>query len=145
MIVGFTGTRVGMTTAQRKVIHKILSEDVREAHHGDCVGSDEEFHELCVDLDMQDIDITIVIHPPNEQRLRAHCLTGMNVRILPPKPFLERNHDIVDACILLVAAPKESCEPTPGRGQGTWSTVRYARKRKVLINVVWPDGHVTEE
>ena len=56
-IVGFTGTRQGMTDDQKCALRKLLSEIARNGsfpllfHHGDCVGSDEEAHEIAVGLD----------------------------------------------------------------------------------------------
>jgi len=133
VILGFTGTRRGMTMFQKTAISQMLA-DVRvmEAHHGDCVGADEEFHYLCFVR-----NIPIVIHPPEDPKLRAFCPNAY--RIEPPRPYIERNHIIVNSVGLMVAAPKEDYEPMAGRGQGTWSTVRYARQVGRLLRIVWPE------
>jgi hypothetical protein len=55
------------------------------------------------------------------------------------KPYIARNHDIVDETQRTVGCPKELDEPVPAPGQGTWSTIRYARKRSKLLEVIWPD------
>ena len=131
MIIGFTGTRIGMTKLQQsKVMKLIVGAD--EAHHGDCIGADEQFHLLCFTA-----DVPVVLHPPEDEKLRAFCPGAK--RIEPPRPYLMRDRIIVDMCDLLVAAPKEDEEPEPGRGQGTWSTVRYARRSGKLFRVVWPE------
>jgi hypothetical protein len=50
--IGFTGTRYGMTPDQRSAIARLIAETAGPepffAHHGDCIGADAEFHELCL-------------------------------------------------------------------------------------------------
>ena len=134
MIVGFTGTRRGMTNQQIIAIQQFFKDHVvHEGHHGDCIGADEEFHEIC-----QDYGVDVVLHPPDDDRLRAFCVGAM--RVEEPRPYLERNHIIVDTCNVLLATPYEVVEPALARGQGTWSTVRYARRSKKTFRVVWPEG-----
>jgi hypothetical protein len=132
MIIGFTGSRKGMTGDQSVVVARLLLK-ATEAHHGDCIGADEQFHDLCLAL-----EIPIVIHPPEDDTYRAFCEGA--IRVEPPRPFLVRNKDIVNSSELLVATPKEDYEPDVARGQGTWSTVRYARRSSKDFRVVWPEG-----
>jgi hypothetical protein len=28
---------------------------------------------------------------------------------------------------------------------GTWTTIRYTRKMKIPLSIVWPDGYITHE
>jgi hypothetical protein len=58
------------------------------------------------------------------------------------KPYLSRNKDIVLETELLIATPGEEEEQIRS---GTWSTVRYARSLKRMINIVLPDGRVIAE
>jgi hypothetical protein len=125
--IGFTGTRMGMTQKQKELLKTVLLKyrdpnEVNEFHHGDCIGSDEEAHEIAYAL-----GFWIVTHPPKDPKARAfqigHCEK-------PPKPYIERDHDIVDACDWLVAAPKAMKEVLRS---GTWATVRYARKQGKTI------------
>jgi len=45
MRVGFTGTSQGMTRPQQEAVAALLLDPVpNEAHHGNCVGADAEFH-----------------------------------------------------------------------------------------------------
>jgi hypothetical protein len=129
--VGFTGTRQGMTEVQCRHTAALLA-GATEAHHGDCVGADEQFHELCLGL-----GVPVVLHPPIDDRLRAFCLSATHT--LEARPYLERNRDIVNICDLLIAAPKEADEPDPARGQGTWSTIRYARRVGRQMRLLWPE------
>jgi hypothetical protein len=99
MIVGFTGTRRGMTTAQKDYLRAVLAAGgVEEFHHGDCVGADEEAHAIA-----RALHIPIIIHPPILKHLRAWCEGAKLVhRVLP---YLHRNHALVNSCALLYAAP----------------------------------------
>ena len=130
-MVGFTGTRQGLTRDQRQALMELL-EGAIEAHHGDCIGADAEFHQLALLA-----GVPIVIHPPEDNKQRAFCV-GENVTMRRPKPYLVRNRDIVLAATIVAATPKESVEPKPGRGQGTWSTIRFARKIGRELRVIWP-------
>jgi len=158
-IIGFTGTRDALGSAQAESLatvlavlsdrHGGLSAAARrvvfddwqlgdtvacptEVHHGDCVGADETFHNLA-----RRFGFRVVIHPPQDPRWRA-CCDGDD--ILDERPYLQRNHDIVDACDVLVACPKQSREVLRS---GTWATVRYASKRQKHIILVLPDGTLT--
>lgn len=117
--VGFTGTAEGMSDTQKAQFKKTLASlPVTEFHHGDCVGADAEANGIACEL-----DINIIIHPPENGYKRAYC-SGAS-EILPAKPYLERNHDIVDAVDVLFVAPKTNEEQ---RRSGTWATYRYAKK-----------------
>jgi hypothetical protein len=147
VIVGITATREGMTPPQRRWIQTFLEEHCTEelieagmveGHHGDCIGGDVQFDEIC-----HEMGIPVVIHPPIDARLRAWCKGA--VRVEKAKPYLERNKDIVRACTVLLGAPKESREPSPARGQGTWSTIRYARQRAKQHFTIMPDGTIQDD
>lgn len=43
--IGFTGTQRGMTGVQIRVVMQLLiSLAATDVHHGDCIGSDDDFH-----------------------------------------------------------------------------------------------------
>lgn len=129
--IGFTGTRQGMTGEQREVVRRVLL-TASEAHHGDCVGADADFHELA-----SAGGIETTAHPPEDDKLRAFCRAD---RITDAKSYLERNKDIVDAVDVLVACPKEAKEPRVKRGSGTWQAIGYAKRTGRRTLIVWPDG-----
>jgi hypothetical protein len=84
--------------------------------------------------------IRIVIHPPTDPKKRAFCKGAAEIR--EPKPYLDRNHDIVDeGSGLLIAAPFQEEEILRS---GTWATVRYAWKigRALDVFVIRPGGWV---
>lgn len=141
MIIGFTGTRHGMTKSQNDQVKLLVAElaappsRCREAHHGDCIGADEEFHAIARRV----VGIRIVAHPGNVPAMRAFCRAD---EVRDPKPFMDRNHDIVTACHVLLATPHEMHEQPRG---GTWSTIRMARAERKPVTIVWPDGWIAKE
>jgi hypothetical protein len=139
--VGFTGTRQGMTDKQKTTLHKILVsnnniKNVDVLHHGDCKGADADAHYECWKL-----AISIILHPPDNPKHRNYCDTGpyedMVKEINPTKPYLTRNHDIVDETDYLIACPDGYKEELRS---GTWATIRYAKKQHVLVYIIYPDG-----
>jgi len=134
MQIGFTGTREGMTIAQLAALTEMLRGSNATLHHGDCVGADAEAHDIA-----DAVGLTIVIHPPDNLELRAFKLGRY---IWGPLPYLERNREIVRCADYLIAAPAEDTEQARG---GTWHAVRYARKRRKSIVIIWPNGVVRRE
>lgn len=144
MKIGMTGSRDGITDqACNAFIACIKLTQISEAHHGelhsnsrcrssdneDCIGADALFHNI-----MQSLNIPIVIHPPDIDTLRAYCIGG---QVLPKKPYLSRNQDIVNSSDLLVAFPSTKEEVVRS---GTWSTIRYAQKINKPVVIFYPDG-----
>jgi len=137
MILGFTGTSHGMAPRQRKTVHQLLY-DVNTIHLGDCVGADAEAYAEAVML-----GIKVVGHPPSDGKKRAFCDYDEE---WAPQPYLIRNRDIVGAGIDgLIAAPKDYVQPANLRGQGTWSTIGYARLVGRHIWIVFPNGTIKED
>jgi hypothetical protein len=125
--VGFTGTRYGMNSIQAKIFAEFIgSLPLTEFHHGDCLGADHQAHDIVRHVHPAAM---IVGHPPIAKTGRAYCKFDLEFEA---KPYIERNHEIVDSTQFLVATPKEVQEKLRS---GTWSTVRYADKlgRKMLI------------
>ena len=138
MKVGFTGTQTGITPPQFDLLVEVLQElhEVTEAHHGDCIGADSEFS---VTVDAIFGIGKIHCHPPDKDKKRAFCRVDKMYGILP---YLVRNRNIVNATDILIACPKG---PERKRGSGTWQTIRYARKQKGVVVILWPDGKYTYE
>ncbi len=101
-------------------------------HHGDCIIADNVAHRIAKALSWR-----VEIHPPDNPTKRAFCKHADLIH--PEKPYLERNRDIVDASEALIATPAENAELARS---GTWSTVRYARKKAIPVYIVFPDGSV---
>jgi hypothetical protein len=140
MIVGFTGTRNGLTDAQRTALNAVLTVlfdlcgPSGELRHGDAVGADSEAHAIA-----RKIGLRIVIHPPTSGTFRAFCPGDL---VLTPTPYPNGNKHIVDAAEVLIACPPGQVEETRS---GTWSTVRYCRKQGKPVYLVLPDGSVQVE
>ena len=105
MIVGFTGTRKGMSRRQQEqfaLVVERFSDPWEEFHHGDARGADSDAVRIVRSIDP---DLAIVAHPAG------------------PDP-LARNREIVQLSDILIAAPETNKETLRS---GTWATVRYAR------------------
>lgn len=142
MRVGFTGTRQGTTCEQHKALadwFKANAAEVEEFHHGCCLGADAEAAEVATSFGRP----VVHGHPSNSGSwTNRAALYDADVKY-PKKPPLDRNKDIVDACDLLLACPKDDDE---GRVLGgTGHTIRYARKQRKPVIIFWPDGRVTDD
>lgn len=136
IVLGFTGTQRGMNFLQQKAFRRFV-EEIKPSvfHHGDCIGADEEAHDIVAECGVKNV----VIHPPEVAAKRAFChkkKREVEVEVLDEFAYLERNRHIVDDSDLLVAVPKANVEE---QRSGTWSTVRYARKSGKPVFIIWPE------
>lgn len=148
--IGFTGTRNGMTQAQKDSLFGIIDYfgcfkgTVTEIHHGDCVGADEEF-DNAVTGTLKPGTVTRVIHPPVDTEHQARCAekdssTFYKETILSvPQTHLKRNRNVVEASDILIATPEQDSDPGWG---GTWYTYNYARKHDKPTYLIQPSGNV---
>lgn len=126
-----TGNRVGLTNEARATFMRFITTIiVDEAHHGDCIGADKEFHDICLAR-----KIPVVVHPPTDNKARANCSGALLV--LPTKKYIERNKDIVNNTDILVAFPPTQDEILRS---GTWTTIRYAKKVGKPLYIIYPNG-----
>ena len=129
MRVGFTGTRRGMTDRQWSAVNEIMWNYLpAEFHHGDCWGADSQAHAIARQMG----EVRIICHPPKDMSFRAYC---QGYEICPPRPYIERNHAIVDAVDWMIATPETAEEVLRS---GTWATIRYARERGKNVRVIDP-------
>jgi len=147
MKVGFTGSRHGMTEQQQEEFAKMirtLLENMTEFHHGDCVGADQEAHNTVV-FNSSLFDrppVMMCLHPgPDDSPYRAWCTGGL-IKQAMPKPYLDRNRDIVESVDFMIATPNSMEERKRG---GTWYTIRYSKERKVDLCIIFPDGTLEGE
>ena len=132
--LGMTGTRDGMTKEAKVSFCKFLEgQEITEGHHGDCKGADTDFHS-----ELEKRKIRIVVHPPTNSKARSFC---KGAKICKPKPYLVRNCTIVEATEMLVAFPPTKKEILRS---GTWSTIRYAKKKRRKIIIFHKEGSVEE-
>lgn len=135
MILGFTGTQHGMTQRQQDTVRYLFHElPLHVLHHGVCVGADAEAHRIALRL-----SALIVGHSPTDAKKMA-VLKGFD-QLHEPQPYLRRNKSIVShGRDGLIAAPFDDIEPRSLRGQGTWTTIGYARKAGRRVWIVHRDG-----
>lgn len=131
-----TGNRDGISKKAMRKFRKLMdnSQNIEEGHHGDCMGADTDFHHELVER-----GIKIVIHPPDIDTYRSFN-KGTETR--KPKYYIDRNHDIVDETDILIGFPLTEQEQLRS---GTWATIRYARKMKKRIYIIYPNGKVKQE
>lgn len=141
MKIGFTGSKNGMTEKQKEVVAKleVFTGARIEVHHGDCIGSDADFHNIIRGISPK---IMIITHPgfpakdPKDLSLRAYCRSD---NATAAKSFFVRNRDIVDVTELLIATPASKKETG-----GTWFTINYSRQLNKKRIIIYPDGSLGE-
>lgn len=144
-VIGFTGTRNGMTQQQRNLIITLIKVARMKAKHlvvglhGDCVGADADFDELC-----KKAGIETWSRPCNYPNMRAYTKSKQIAEVTNP---MARNREIVKQCSVLLACPPTEEELEKG---GTWKTIRMGRKRQrrdkdLNIYIVYPKGAMSAE
>lgn len=135
MQVGITGTRGGLPQAQREKLRQMLIDfDVKVLHQGDCIGVDAEAGAMAKEL-----GILVVSHPPLNPKYRAFAPFDVEHR---PADYLIRNEHIVNAAQLLIGVPRNKHEVLRS---GTWACIRYARRVRKPIHIIYPDGNIEVE
>lgn len=137
--LGFTGTSKGMTPEQKTRVRDLLTQyrvlGAEEFHHGLCIGADEEAAIIAKSLGYR-----IIAHPGYNPKNPASTLFRSdfsdNDEVREAKPFIKRDHDIVNETNSLIAAPLAWEEEIRS---GTWTTVRYAEKKKKHRDMVYPE------
>jgi hypothetical protein len=134
---GFTGSSEATTLVQLMSFREFVpASGMTKFRHGDCIMADHAAHEIVRRVLP---NVPIHGHPPSRDVKRAFCDTDEQSK---PKPYLDRNRDIVFECDELLAMPKDMTEQERG---GTWYTIRQARLARKPITIFWPDGSVTRE
>jgi hypothetical protein len=135
--VGFTGTHHGMDEVQKRELEEklkqLFDDGFNEFHFGLCIGADEQAAVIAKMLGFR-----VVAHPglasnPTNLMYRSDWIGSDEVR--DPKPFIGRDHDIVDETEEMVATPVSEDEEVRS---GTWTTVRYARTQDRKVTVLNP-------
>lgn len=133
MIIGFTGTRHGMSERQRAEFEKlIIKYRPTEFRHGDCIGADDQAATMVYRL-AAEINFTceIVGHAPVDEAHRAFNKYTYVWRA--PKRHFARNRDIVAESEILIAAP---ITDVPQMFGGTWYTIGQGKKKGMKIHIL---------
>lgn len=142
MKLGFTGTRENVTDAQVALFVQLVTAAFpTELHNGCCVGADDFATLKITSMNMERIlegksQCKIIGHPPTKSNFLSKRSLGYYDELRPELPYLVRNRNIVDETEALIAMPND----VEVLRSGTWSTVRYARKLKRPIFIIYPDG-----
>ena len=138
MNVGFTGTRQGMSEAQRGALVQFLRAwHVTLFIHGDCIGSDEQ-----ADAVARELNLHRRLRPGSFEKFRAHSERfGGFFEIMPAEHPLARNVKIVRESNILLATP---AGPETQRS-GTWMTIRQARSDRKHVVLIFPSGQIRHE
>lgn len=122
IVVGFTGTRSGMTDIQKEKVEEILVKDKPNyVIHGGCIGADEDFHHI-----VKKLGIYIKVRPGHSAKdgdTSFHFDYSDADEVGESKSYFQRNRDIVIECDLLIGAPYNKVETG-----GTWYTINYAKQ-----------------
>ena len=132
--IGFTGNRNGLSFEQKEQIKLILDNYTNIiVSHGDCVGADADFHDLCINYRETYPDKSLMIHifPPSDPKQRAFKKGDV---LMGEKPYLVRNSDIIKHSSILIGCPID--KNTETLRSGTWSTIRKARKQNLLLYIL---------
>jgi hypothetical protein len=145
MHIGFTGTQDGLQVSQYQALRELVRGFVSimappsvVAHHGDCVGADATFDEIC-----RRLGVRRHAHPGCDRSgvspKRAYCQAET---VEEPMWYIDRNHVIVGLVLTLVACPGGYTEE---ERSGTWATIRHARRLRRTVTLVYPDGRIDVE
>lgn len=132
--IGFTGNRHGLSEEQKQAIISILHKYKNIiVSHGDCLGSDTDFHNLCVYHREQYPEKRVDIHifPPDNSKLRGFNEGDL---IMKENSYLGRNLQIIKYSSFLIACPVDKNKEE--LRSGTWSTIRQAQKRNVPVYIL---------
>lgn len=152
MILAVTGTRQGMSHAQRDKFYRMYEDGLSKNKlfiHGGCVGVDTDAHDLvcCASYPNWRIEV----YPSNIFKTWGKDwdgnLTGCKVH--PCKGALARNEIMMERADVIVGMPKGMIEE---RQSGTWHALRCARRLQTrpfkitkTILIIWPNGTVTKD
>lgn len=135
--IGFTGSRNGMTDAQKELLTEVLATNGMTSFvHGGATGADTEAHDIA-----SWVPITVMPGCDKNGVPRNPREWG-DADVEKALPFLVRNLRIINDSDMMVACPDSMMEI--GRS-GTWSTIRQTRKKRVPLVIIFPDGTIETE
>jgi hypothetical protein len=138
LVLGMTATRGALSDNQVKWMRTQIKQ-AAELHLGACVGGDEAGFDAAVPCPW----IAIVVHPPTNERLmmpRWKWSLRERIYVMPAKPYLVRNRDIVAAAHRMIALPDGPQRPR----SGTWTTIGYAEQAGKRVTICYPDGVIDD-
>jgi len=134
MQLWFVGSREGMTVQQKETVKEFVFEHryiLQTIRHGDEIGSEQEFHHICYNLDLMD---KIIIHPLNNRKHRALCKAPT---ILPPTSYEIRRQNMANNSTFLLAVVNNYKE---NLRSSCWSLVKLAKDKFMPVLIIFPNG-----
>lgn len=146
--IAVTATRRGLTSPQRECAKLNLAFHLDQSivfRHGMCSGGDTELHHIARDLGITAANgHRIEGHPGHSRNGASPFFTSTDVDLMhEPLEYLARDDIMVDLCHVLWGFPG-TVKPVQ-RGSGTWYTIRYARKIRKPLLIVYPNGSMRWE
>jgi len=145
MRLGVTATKSGMNPLQVPLAKQILSRrSITTLCHGDCIGGDEECHEIFCATRVPGPASSfapdqprwpVCVHPPAAEERRAHVKGYTTLDI--PLPFRDRDRKMLRHIELLIGIPRT---PYVTPYSGTWATIGDAVKLGLMVLVIMPTG-----
>lgn len=136
MNVCVTGTRFGMTPAQRVRLYSFVDtyrDKITSFHHGLCRGVDVEARDI---VSQALPKVPIHAHPgPDGDEWQGDALVKEVLH--EGKGHFARNREMVELAEVVVVIPKEVERQEKG---GTWYTHDYALKRGKRVVLITPEG-----
>jgi hypothetical protein len=135
MRIGFSGSRNGLTDAQRGVLLTLLRQYGPGDWfiHGGEKHADAEAHFIARNQLMR-----VKVWPSDMKNTQAEFPDAVEVMAAMP-PLKRNSYIVVDNLDHLYACPRS---PVEVMRSGTWSVVRRCRKQLVDHSIILPDGHV---
>lgn len=147
MIIGFTGTREGLTNQQLAWLYPVFEEQAAAAHngvetavhHGACQGADATVHALALEN-----SVRVHVWPPtNPKYVAPECLKpNPLVTVHHFMPYLVRDREIVRVTEGLIVLPKHDAKPDRMLWGGTWYTEDFAERMNKPVIICYPKGVV---
>jgi hypothetical protein len=135
MIIGFSGSRKGLSKMQYEYVDKFLFNNlvtIDEVHHGDCIGADATFHKISSKLHIE----KIIIHPPSNPTLRAFCESKYKWE---EKDYLSRDRDIIKCSDIVLTCPYDS---NKNYHSGTWYCINKGISLGKIVYIIYRNGTI---
>lgn len=135
MIVGFTGSRAGMSPRQLEHFRRMIEAlPMTMFLHGGCVGADTQAHDLVREATCARVHVWPGVDAQGNAPHRGREDWGGAI-VHPPRPYYARNRILVSMSDLLIVAPAEAIEQPTG---GTWYTYKHGRREGTPELMLWP-------
>ena len=136
MVIGFSGSKEGLDPYQLVLLKNYLTNinNITKALHGGCVGADEQFHDICLELG---IPLEVHFGYSSKNKIKNHKYRANLNGPFTHKPFetfFARNRTIADRSDIVFTGPNSVLNK---RG-GTWHTWKYSNNTLKQPTIMLP-------